>query len=341
MRFLEAWGLESARPMWQEARELFVALIGLDPSDETRIALGRFAITGVSHAIDRRRWSDAIEILDLVRWLDPDNAWTREPLREAIAQHSDPELGEALDQSPPEELNAFLRLIMALEASGVPLAMAALGSVRAGRARAAASAALTYLCALDPATLAPALDDRRPGFVRAIVTVLGHIGGSSIAGLCAIAARHPDGEVTREVAAILPALPEPERTDLLLDLLLSRDPQTILSALRSARRGQNPRAAQAILRMIEGAGFEERPEEVCRALFQTLADVGDAAVVPALETQLTQGGWLARPHWRRFAAARTLARMELPESKAALERANKHPAEAVRAASRDLGERAA
>jgi HEAT repeat protein len=335
LRFLESWGHESSRLWWDEARDVFVLLMKLDPSEETRAVLVRFAITGVTHGIDCRRWTESAELLHLVRWLDPDGIWTADPLREAVAQHSDPELGESLDESTTDDLNAFLRLTMALEEPGIPLALAALGSVKSGRARAAASAALTYLCARNPHVLAPALDDRRPEFVRAIVTVLGHIGGSSVASMCSLAAHHPDPDVTREVSSVLPALPEPERTQLLLELLLSRDPQTLLVALKSARRDRNPEAARAIVRMIEGAGFDERPEEVRRALFQALVEVGDASVIPALESQLTQGGWFARPNWRRFAAAQTLARMGLPEAAAALERGRRHSAEAVRAACRE------
>jgi len=341
LRFIESWAVESARPWWNEAEEIFLALESCDRSQKTRELLTRFAITGVIHAIDRRRWAEADEVLKLVRRLDVNGAGAAEPLRAAVAQHSDPELGDALDEASPEELNAFVHLALALGEPGIPLALAALRAVKNGRARAAASAALAMLCAADPAVLAPGLEDRRPGFVRAIVTILGHIGGPNVTGLCALAARHPDVDVVREVASILPALPEPSRTDVLLDLLLSRDPQTILLALRSARRECNPRAAQAILRMIEAPEFDDRPEEVCRALFQALAEVGDAAVVPALETQLAQGGWFARPNWRRSAAARTLARMGLPEAAAALDRARKHRSGAVREACRDLGERAA
>jgi hypothetical protein len=341
LRFLESWVLESAAPWWDEARAIFAAVEKTVPPEEARAVFARFAITGVTHSIDRRRWSDAAEVLNLVRWLDPHAAWTADPLREAVAQHADPELGESLDDATTQELNAFIRLAMLLEEPGISLAMAALRSSRNRRSQAAASAALTYLCAGNVDALAPALDDKRPEFVRGIVTVLGHIGGAGIAPLCALAARHPHVEVTREVSAILPALPMPERTDLLLDLLLSRDPQTILVALRSARRDRSPRAAQSIVRMIEGVGFDERPEEVRRALFQALVEIGDASVVPALEAQLTQGGWFARPHWRRFAAAHTLARMELPEAAAALERGRRHSADAVRNACRDVGERPA
>jgi HEAT repeat protein len=145
--------------------------------------------------------------------------------------------------------------------------------------------------------------------------------------------------VTREVANIVPALPEPERTDLLLDLLHTPDPETLLVALRSARRAKSPRATQALLRMIEGVGFDERPENVRRALFQSLAEIGDADVVPPLEAILTQGNWFARASWRRTAAAHALAQLAIPEAQSALERARKHASDAVRTACRSAAER--
>ena len=55
----------------------------------------------------------------------------------------------------------------------------------------------------------------------------------------------------------------------------------------------------AIVRMIERADFDQRPEEVRRTLFRTLADIADASVVPALEALVLEGGWFARASWRR------------------------------------------
>jgi HEAT repeat protein len=93
------------------------------------------------------------------------------------------------------------------------------------------------------------------------------------------------------------------------------------------------------MKMIEDPEFADRSEELRRTVFQTLADVGDASIVPALEAHLTHGGWLARPSLLRTAVAHTLAHLGVPEADAALKRGRSHRSEAVRTACREMTDR--
>ena len=333
LRLLQAWEAEKLEDWREGAVALFERLRTIEPSPETDATLLRFAVSGVAHAIVCGRWSEAIELLARARRMgDVDDA-----LRASIASKREGELGEALDEATPQDLDAFFRLTIELGEAGVPLALGALEGAKRMKTRAAASAALTFLCADDPARLEGALCSRSAETTCHIVAILGHIGGRSIAPLCIQAAHHPDSAVTREVARIVPAIAEPERDDVLSVLLDSRDTATLLLALRSASRGRNPRVARMIVRMIEAPRFDERPEEERRTLFQALSDTGDAGVIPFLEAQLNHGGWFARPTWKRTAAAHALERLVLPEAAAALARGRASANEAVRAACREVG----
>jgi hypothetical protein len=235
-RLVQAWELECSRDWHEEAWDLFARIREADSSPETAAALVRFVVTGVANAIDRGCWVEATELLRQLARIDPEEANSAELLRVALASRSELELGETLDGASAGDLDAFFALLLALGANGVPLALSALAGAQRSRTRAAACAALTYLCANSPQALAGAIDSRSPNVVRHVVSVLGHIGGHEAGALCAIAARHSEGEVTREVARSVPAFPDPERTNIILDLWCV-DVQSVLIALR--RRGAN------------------------------------------------------------------------------------------------------
>jgi len=108
-----------------------------------------------------------------------------------------------------------------------------------------------------------------------------------------------------------------------------------------ARLESDPRIARAILKLAEDPAFDDRPEEIRTACYHALAEAGGDSVVPALEEQVTQGNWFARPSWRRSAAAYALARIGTEAARAALDRGLKHASETVRASCRDALERRA
>ena len=340
-RLLEKWSAEKVENWREQAGKLLERVLAADPSPEARATLARYAATGVALAIEQSHWGEALACLELVRRVAGPGPTGGEVLEAAIHPRENHELGEALDEAAAPELDAFFRLVTELGPAGTGVALGALSGARKPRTRAAACAALTFLCADRPEALAPALHDPSSEVVALVVSILGHIGGRGVAPLCLLAVHHTDPVVTREVARIVPALPEPERTELVLELLGSADSQTLLLALRSASRGQERRIAERIVTMIGQPSFDERPEEVRRTLFQALADTGDSAVVPFLEGQLTAGGWFARPSWRRTAAAHVLRRLAVPEADAVLERGSGHASEAVRAACREAGRKAA
>jgi HEAT repeat protein len=340
-RLLARWDLERARDWHDEARELFATLRSSAPDDETTRQLCRFLVTGIAAAIDDGRWAEATRWLEDLARLDPQNQKSGEWLMSEVERRSESELGETLEAAGPDDLEAFFSMLLALGPSGIPLGIAALRGARKGRTRAAVCAAMAYLCADHVQSVVPALTDSSPEVVRHAVIVLGHIGGNEAGSLCSFVANHPDNEVKREVARSIPAFPDPQRTDLILQLLSSSDPQTVLLTLRSARRQGNRSVSDAIVRMIEAADFEQRPEEIRRTLFQTLADIADTSVVPALEAFVMEGGWFARANWRRSAAGQTLLRMAIPEAQAAVARARAHHNDVIRAVCGESSSRSA
>jgi hypothetical protein len=335
------WDRERAQGALDVALVLLprIARASHDPS--AREALARYAVSGVGLAMELAAWGDACRALSLVRVLDRDGTLAGDALAAIVIEKTDDALGDSLDEAEPDQQGRFLAFAVELGPAGVPLALAALAGAQRSRTRAALTTALCYLCSETPEALEPGLASPHAEVARAVVSVLGQIGGKEVAPLIALAAQHASPVVRREAAAALPALPDAERTPLLVALLTKADPQVLPAALRVARIEKNPRVARALLDLAQGDVLENRGDDAIGALFAALGDAADDTLVPPLETMLTHGGWFARASWRRSGAARALARFGTPAANAALERGLKHAAEPVRAACRDARERRA
>src|SRR5688500_4343476 len=175
-RFLKEWTLECAVDWHDEARSVLERVRAADSRPETVAALCRFVVSGVAGAIDQGGWSEAKGFLQQLTELDAGTV-AANLLSDAIDNRSEIALGGTLDGAVDGDLEEFFSLLLALGASGIPLALAALRGARHSRTRAAACTALAYLCADSPRRLERALRTGSPEIVVHAVSVLGHIGG--------------------------------------------------------------------------------------------------------------------------------------------------------------------
>lgn len=333
------WERERCAERLGLAATLFARLLNEPGATQTRSALALYVVTGIASSIAHAHWDEACHTLELVRQLDADGAVTAGALIQAVAEQSEFDLGESLDEVSAGEQARFFAFAVGLGEAGVALALAALGGATKPRTRAAACTALCYLCSDEPELLAEAVSDARPEVISGVVSVLGQIGGAGVLPLLTLAAQHPNPRIRREVARALAAVPTPERSALLATLIELPDPLLNAEALKVARLEPDAQVARELLRLIEDASFDPRPEEIRNAFYHTLADTGGDAVVPELEHQLTQGSWFARGSWQRSAAAYALARIGSEAARAALQRGSRHVSESVRATCRDALER--
>ena len=334
-RLAARWKTENEKPWTAVASQLARQMLELDPSDDTRIALGHSVVTWVSSALQRSAWSEAREALGLLREIDPDRTRTESALEQELSGLNVNEIAERMDEDDPTEHARFSAVIVGIGPAALDLACAVMCGSTKVRARAAATTALCYLCNDHPELLAPYLSDSRWTMVRNVVFVLGQIGGSDVTPLLRAAADHPEIRVRRAVVQSLGGVPREERTPVLIQQLETRDSQLLAAALSMLTRERNPRVARAILDRIEAPDFESRSEDNQRVLFSALAEIADDAAVPALEVLLHKGGWFARRTLMRVAAARVLRRLGTESSMAALEAGLRSKSEAVRGACLD------
>ncbi len=317
--FLADWDREDSAAWTEQAPVLLRGLQALDPSEDMRRALGRSVITWLASALQQMAWSEARSALDLLNELDPDRGLVGDELAAALAGLDTGAIADRFDEGEASDQGLFAAFIVALGAPAVGLCVDIMARADKARTRAATATALCYLCADDPQLLAPWIADSRWHLVRNVVFVLGQIGGPAIVPMLRSVARHPEPRVRRQLVQALGSVPPEERHPLLLEQLDTRDQRLLAATLNMLTREKSPRAARAILALIESPDFESRDEGNQRTLFGALGDVAGDPAVPALEALLHKGGWFARRTFQRVAVARTLRQIGTPAAMSALE----------------------
>ena len=331
----EAWDAAASR-QWTERVELFVHdVLAHDSSPVAREALATTLCSWLAGAAQRCDWLEAAQAHECLRRADPERRWCG-PLLDAALGALDAELvAERLDEADRETQGRFFAFAVRVGRPALDLIVRVLARATRQRVRAAATTALSYACADDPAALAPYLRDTRWQVARNIVFALGQLGGEETGELLAFALRHADVRVRRAAVAALGQVPVHRRTLLLLRHFDSTDPVTLIAVLAVFAREPDRRACAALVERIGGADFESRPEEVRLAMISTLGEFADAQALPALNAVLLAGGWFARRTPERDAAARAIVRIGTPAALELLSAGLRARADAVRDACQD------
>ncbi len=333
---LDAWQRawhEAAASGWAERIETLVHdVLARDESDATREALTAAVASALASAAQRCDWAEATQALECLRRTDPERRWSNTQLTTAMAALDAEQVAARLDHADHDELARFFALAVRIGPCAVDLVVRVLAYASRQRVRAAATTALGYACAEDPARLLPYLRDTRWHVARNIVVALGQMGGEETGEPLTFALRHPDVRVRRAAVTAFGQVPVHRRTPLLLRELDTADALTLATILGMLAREPDPRTAAEILARIQSADFESRPEDVRLAFVGVLGELGDDRVVPALHALLHEGGWFARRTPERTAAAGALAQLGSPSALDVLHGGLRSRAEAVRIA---------
>jgi HEAT repeat protein len=140
-----------------------------------------------------------------------------------------------------------------------------------------------------------------------------------VADLIAIASRHPEMRVRRQVVQSLGGVPPEQRLPILLGQLETRDQQLLSATLNMLGRDKNPRALKVLLEKFASPNFEYAAEWIQRTYANALMDWVDDRTVPLLESLVMRGGWLAAHSPVRDASARMLHHIASDSAMNALE----------------------
>jgi hypothetical protein len=330
VRFPAAWARECEVDWTEQAPVVMRRIHAFDPSDDARYSLSHATATWLAATLHDGRWSEAEHVLGILREFDPNGTHSSSDIGSMATSLDVGFLTEKLDEAEPEDHARFAALVVALGPAMIRLAIGVLAGSQRVRVRAAASAALTSLCAEQPELLAPYLTDPRWHVVRNVVFVLGQIGGPAVVGMLGTLTHHPEPRVRRQIIHALGSSPVEERTPILIAMLDAREPQILSAALQMLIREPTPEFQRALLERIQRPDFEYRSEELQRTIYGALAEIANDDAVPVLETVLHRGGWFAKRTLERYAAARVLARIATERARSALDAGLRSKSEAVR-----------
>ena len=336
-RFLDEYGAEHAVPLATATVAVAGAFLHAGAEATDRAELARFLPRVLRQTIAAGSWSEARHCLALLQGCARHSEWSVEGFTQELFQPiSVAGVTEKLDEQEPPVLAEFVALARDLGTPAVDWLNLALAESQQRRTRRTLAEAIAALCRDDPERLAPWLADPRWYVVRNIVHILGWIGGERTIGLLETAMRHPEPRVRQEVVAALGQADAAHARPLLLGMLDDADPRLFCSVLHQLAAERDPGTATAMVRTMTDPDFEQRPLEVRRAVYSTLAATGGDEVLEELELELHKGNWFSRyQEAHRQSVARCVARIGTPRAKALLERGARSKRAPVRKACLD------
>jgi hypothetical protein len=286
-----------------------------------RAEFAPFLLRVVREAIGAGLWTEALEGLELLRGAAAEPGQLAAVLAELC--HSDlrttRDAVRAVDGQDAAAVERFLALARSLGPAAAEWLMHVLAESQKQRVRRPLTQVIAELCRDHPERLVPWLSDPRWYVVRNTVHILGWIGGPRIAGLLHSARDHEEYRVRREVVAALAQAGTDAARPVLIAMLDGTDSRIFCAVLHQLAGERDPDLAHRLAGQIQDPHFDERPAEEQRAVYFTLAAVGDDSAVPALEAELTKGSRFARGlEAHRQAVARCLARLGTAAARQAL-----------------------
>ncbi|TKB70895.1 MAG: hypothetical protein E8D52_02035 [Nitrospira sp.] len=239
-----------------------------------------------------------------------------------------------LNRSPDADVNGLSAILLLMKTDAVPSLCSLLASLTSPIHQAIVAEVLVTLAKDQPDSLLRGLSDRRPGYVRHLLSILIKWNNPKFADSIERLTRYPDAQVRREVIRALGLFRPNGNGSKLVSLSTDEDDGVRFAALKLLMSGQYTVPFSQWSPLLLEEGFVERPISERRAVFQAVrATCGDEAV-PYWQGLLTEWAWTNRKKKEELAVlgAETLGKLATPTAIAALSLGAKKGSAAVRQA---------
>ena len=239
-----------------------------------------------------------------------------------------------LNQHPDADVKGLSTVLQLMKADAVPSLCSLLANVTSPVHQAIVSEALVVLAKDHPDPLLRGLSDRRPGYVRSLLSILIKWNNPKFADPVERLTRHPDAQVRREVVRALGLFRPNGNGSKLVSLSTDEDDGVRFAALKLLMSGQYTVPFSQWSSLLSEEGFIDRPISERRAVFQAIrATCGDEAV-PYWQGLMTEWAWTNRKKKEELAVlgAETLGKLATPAAIAALSHGAQKGSTAVRQA---------
>jgi hypothetical protein len=142
------------------------------------------------------------------------------------------------------------------------------------------------------------LGDSRWYFVRNLVLILEHSGDPDVLVHLRKVAGFQHPKVRQRVIEAFLSFGDPEGDRLLLQDLMSRDPEVRQSAIQQAGRSRDPDVVGALMFILEKKGMSPSDVTEKKSAIQALSEIGDSRALPFLDRMLTTRHFLRLSLWK-------------------------------------------
>ena len=239
-----------------------------------------------------------------------------------------------LNRSPNADMKGFSTILLLMKTDAVSSLCSLLANVTSPVHQAMVSEALAVVAKDQPDLLLRGLSDRRPGYVRNLLSILIKWNNPKFAEPVEKLIRYPDAQVRREVVRALGLFRPNGNGAKFVSMSTDEDEGVRFAALKLLMSGQYTAPFSLWSPLLSEEGFMDRPLSERRAVFQAVrATCGDEAV-PYWQGLMTEWVWMNRRKKEELAVigAETLGKLATPAAIAALSLGAQKGSAAVRQA---------
>ncbi len=239
-----------------------------------------------------------------------------------------------LNRSPEADVEGLSTILLLMKPDAVPALCSLLANVTSPAHQAMVAEALMTLAKEHPDPLVRALSDRRPAYVRNLLSILIKWNSPNFIEPIEKLTRYPDAQVRREVVRAIGLFRPSGNGTKLVSLTDDEDENVRFASLKLLMSGQYTVPFSLWSPLLLEEGFMDRPISERRAVFQAVrATCGDEAV-PYWQDLMTEWAWMNRRKKEELAVigAETLGKLATPAAIAALSLGAKKGSAAVRQA---------
>ena len=243
-------------------------------------------------------------------------------------------IGVYLNRNPQANTEGLITLLLMMNLEAIPRLCSVLATLDTPAHQAVVMEALQTLARDHAEPIILGLTDKRPTFVRNLLTLISRWNDARFADSVEKTLRHPEATVRREALRILSTL-RPSGSGVKLVALLSDTDETVrLTAMKVLTGGQYTAAFSAWSPFVMADDFYDRSPAEKRAIYQALKHTAADEAVPYWQGLLTEWSWTNRKKKEELAllAAEILGKLATPAAMAALELGQKKGGAAVRQA---------
>jgi len=239
-----------------------------------------------------------------------------------------------LNRTPNANTEGLSTTLLLMKADAVPALCSLLANLESPVHQAIVSEALMVLAKDQPDPLLRGLSDRRPTYVRNLLSILIKWNNPKFAEAVEKLARYPDAQVRKEVVRAIGHFRPSGNGMKLVSCMGDTDESVRIAALKLLMTGQYTAAFSIWSSILSAEDFMDRPMSERRAIFQAVRATSCDEAIPYWENLFTEWTWTNRKKKEELAilAAETLGKLATPAASATLELGLKKGSAAVRQA---------